>query len=113
MVGVSLVTAAAPALPKVALDVFHPAADDTPRLAAGILLGVATVLNDTPPVLDDTLHPAAGIFLGVAPVLDDTPPVLSDTLRSAAGVLVGVASVLDDTPSPADILPPAVERSVP
>ena len=55
-----------------------------------------------------------------APVVDDTPPALVDTAHHAAGdlpliadVLSVVADVLDNTSSPADDLPPAVERPVP
>ena len=81
-----------PAWHLVALDAFPPVANDTPRLAAGVLPPGAADLPHVAPVLNNTLS-------GVDPVLDD--------------ILPGIAPVLDDTPSPADNLPPAAERPVP
>ena len=109
-IGVPLVPAADPAYPLVAVDAFHPVADDNPCPAAGVLPPATADLPPVAPVLDNILP-------GVTPVLDDTlpgvAPVLDDTLHPAAGVLRGVASALDDTPSPADDLPPTAEQSVP
>ena len=113
LVGIPSVPAAAPAWPLVALDAFHPVADNTPCVTAGVLPPTAAdlppdahVLKDTlsgvAPVLDDTPHPAVGVLLGVASVLDDTP-------HPAAGVFLGVASVLDDTPHPAVGIAPVLD----
>ena len=59
-VGVPSVPAAAPAWPLVALDAFPPVADHTPP-----------VLDNTLPLLDHTLCLAAGVLPGVTSVLDD------------------------------------------
>ena len=61
-VGVPSVPAAAPTWPLVALDAFHPVADDTPPDLDDTLPGVAPVLNDTP-------RSTADIIPGVEPSL--------------------------------------------
>ena len=90
--------AAAPEWPLVALDAFHPVADDTPRPAAGIV-----------PLTAGVLLPTAGVLPGIAPVLDYTfpliDPVLDDNLLALDGTFPPVAGVLDHDR-------PDVERAV-
>ena len=108
-VDVPLVPAAALAWPLVALDAFRTVADETPSPAAGVLFGVAPVLNDTHSPNAGVLPLAAAILPPVAPVHDDTLPgialVIDDTLHC-------VAPVHDDTLHPGAGAVSSIERAV-
>ena len=86
MVGLrSLSAAAAPELPLIAHDAFHPVANDTPRPVAGVLPGIAPVLDDTlpliDPVLDAILLALNGTLPHVAGVLDDHRPGIEQAVQ--------------------------------